>query len=141
MRLADRQPGERIRAGRRCDRLQPVIHGPLTHPAQHGVDEPGCSGPVDLAGQRHCLGDRRMGGHPHTQQLMAAQAQRVEDVRVDRRAGPSGGHLDDGVVASPQAQRPVAEFGGEGSIAPAESGGAQHRWQLEVRIGPLGDGP
>ncbi|OPZ50080.1 MAG: hypothetical protein BWY91_02909 [bacterium ADurb.BinA028] len=139
VRLGDRETRHRVRTLGR-DGVQPLLRGPLAHPAQHRVDETGRAGAVDLPGQRHRLGDGGVGRDSHPQHLMTAQSQGVQDVGVNRRECPPGRDRDDRVVAALQPQGPVGELRGERGVAPRHPLGAQHRGEFEVGIGTVSDG-
>ncbi len=65
------------------DGLAPLLERALAGPPHHGVDEPARPGPGDDLGQAHRLvgGGVRRDAHP--EQLVHAQAQHVEHLRVD----------------------------------------------------------
>ena len=111
----------------------------LAHAAQHGVDEAGPSGAEHLTRQRHARVDGGVGVDPHPEKLMGAEAQDVEDVRVDLRQLAPGAAGDDRVVTPPQSGSAIDEFGDEGGVAPVQSGGPQSLGQLEVGVGALRD--
>lgn len=78
-----------------------------------------------------------MPGDAHLQQLVGAQAQHVQQRRVDllQRAVHAGG--EDRVQAALGAQRAVEQLGGEGGVAAGDLVGAQQAGQHQVRVGVL----
>ena len=59
------------------------------HLVEHRVDEPGGTAADAAPDQVHGRADRGVRGHPHGEQLVRAQAQRVEHVGVDLASGRS----------------------------------------------------
>ena len=74
------------------------------------------------AGEFDGFVDRRVRRDPGRQQLVHAEAQRVEHGRVDLGDGPIGGDRDDRVVGALPAQGAVGELGGEGGVGGVEPG-------------------
>ena len=70
--------------------LKPLIGGALTHPAKHGVNEPGWARADSLTRQRNTLIQGRVGGHPHLKQLVCAHPQNNEGGGVYLMEGPVG---------------------------------------------------
>ena len=62
-----------------------------------------------------------MGGDPHAQDLVGAQAQHVQDDGVELVQGPVDAVGQDGVVPAAQAQGAVGQGGGEAGVAPVQA--------------------
>ena len=125
----------------RDDLGEPGLEVALAHPAHDGVDEPGRPGAVHLAREAHRLVDGRVGRDAHPEELVGAEPQRVEDVRVDLVQGPPRGDTDDRVVEAVHPHRAVDELGRERGVTTLDAAVAQHPRELEVGVGTVRDGP
>jgi hypothetical protein len=74
-------------------------------------------------------------GHPHPEQLVRAQPERVQHRRVDPVQRSSRALLDHRVVPPAQPQRPVRELRGEPGVPAPDAALAQQRREDEVRVG------
>ena len=64
--------------------------------------------------------DRGVVGHPHRQQLVGADPQRVEHLRLDLRQRPVDAGRQDRVVGAAPPDRARGQLGGERRVAPLE---------------------
>ena len=103
--------------------------------AQHGVGEAGRPPADPVADQVDGGADRGVGGHPHREQLVGAEPQRVEHLRLDLGQRPVDAGGQDRVVGALPAQRAGGELGGERRVAAGEAVLAQHRGQHQVGVG------
>ena len=133
VRVPDSERGRDVAIGRR-DGVQPGVEVPLTDPAHHGIDQTGSPGTIDLPGQRNGGVGSRVDRHPHTQQLVRAEPQRVEHSPVDPGDWPVGGNLDDRVVDTAQSRCAIGHFGGECRIAAAQAPPPQLVWEFEIGV-------
>ena len=102
-------------------------------PAHHRVGEarPACARPACAPARPCCHGG--VVGHPHRQQLVGPEPQRVPDPGVRRAAGEM---VDHRVVAAQPAQRAADQLGREGRVASARSGArAGAAGRIEVGVG------
>ena len=118
--------------------LHPLIPILLGHFAQHRIDQPGrpCADRVADKGDRFV--DGRMAAYPHAQQLVGAQPQCVEDLRVELVQVAVYAAGQDEVVGAAGAQCAVGQLSGEGRILPAEPGRTDLSRQDEVAVGIIG---
>ena len=120
VRVGERRVADRVllRVGREL--LHPGRLVVLADPAQHGVDEAGGAGarvhPDELDGRV----DRGVRRHPGAQQLVGAQAQGVEQRRLDAVQRAVGAGVDHGVEQALGPQRAVAQLGGQRGVAVAQ---------------------
>ena len=92
-----------IRSGAtRRTQLVEVVLGDL---AQHRVGEAGRPGPTSVADQVDGGGDGGVAGHPHREQLVGAEPQRVEHLRLDLGQLAVHARGQDGVVRALPADR------------------------------------
>lgn len=131
VRVLEREPTHRI--GRR-QRLDPLLGGALARPAQHGVHESRTAlaefGPGEFDGGVH----GRVRADPGAQQLVAAQAQDVEQRAVDLGDRPARAFGDHRVQQPLGAARAVGEFRGERGVASVDAALAQKCGQHEVGV-------
>ncbi len=81
--------------------------------------------------------DGRVCRHPRGEQLVGAQAQQREELRIELGERPVDAGLEDGVVGALAAQRAVGQLGGEGRIAPDDAALGEQTGQHEVGVGVL----
>ena len=82
-------------------------------------------------------GHGAVGGDPHAQDLVGAQAQHVQDDGVELVQGPVDAVGQDGVVPAAQAQGAVGQGGGEAGVAPVQAFGVEQGRQDEVGEGAV----
>jgi hypothetical protein len=120
----------------RGDPREPFVVIGFGDAAQHRIDESRGLGRRALD-DGDGLGQGRMVGDSHRQQLVGAQTHRGQGFGVDLVDGAGGGDRDDRVVELLPPQRPVGQFGGEGGVLGVEMGAGEFRGQEQVRIGVL----
>ena len=81
--------------------------------------------------------DRGVRRHPHRQQLVGAQPQRVEHLGLDLRQRPVDAGGQHRVVRALPADRAADQLGGERRVAAGQPVLAQHVGQHQVRVGVL----
>ncbi len=91
---------------------------------------PGPTGPDQVDGGRH----RGVRGHPHVQDLVRPEPQRVAHRRVDALHVPPGRVGDDRVERAGVPQRAVGQLGGERGVPAGQPGLAQHRREHQVGV-------
>ena len=134
VRVGERRDGRSGPPSGRGELLHPGRLVVLGDPAQHGVDEAGRAGrvhPDQLDGRV----DRGVRRHPGAQQLVGAQAQGVEQRRLDAVQRPLGAGVDHRVEQPLGPQRAVAQLGGQRGVAVAQPVPPQDRREGEVRVG------
>ena len=89
---------------------------------QHRVGEAGGAAAAGAAGQLDGLVDGGVGGDAGGEQLVGAEAQRIQHGRVDLLDAAVGGDLDDRVVGALAAQRAVGQLGRQRGIRGVEAG-------------------
>ena len=90
----------------------------------------------DRPRQRDGLGDSGMGRHPHPEDLVRAEPQRVEHVGIDRAQLAPGGDRDHRVIASLKAQRAIRQFGRERRVATGKVLRPKAFREFKVRVRP-----
>ena len=123
----------------RHDGIPPLLDRALADPTHDGVDEAAGTRPRHDLGEPDGLVRGRVRRDAHPEQLVRAEAEHVEHLRVDARGRAPGGLGDDGVVEALPADRAEGELGGEGGVTPLEPVPAQDGRQLEVRVGAVRD--
>ena len=121
----------------RRDPVDPLVEVVLAHRAQHRVDEVAGAGVHPRADQVDGGADRGVVGHPHRQQLVGADPQRVEHLRLDLRQRPVGAGRQDRVVGPASADGARGQLGGERRVAALELVVPDHRRQHQVGVGPV----
>ena len=118
--VRDRQVPEQVGVARRRDPADPAVEVVLAHPPQHRVGEPGRTRPDVGAHQRDGRRDRRVRRHPHRQQLVGAQPQRVEHPRLHLGQRPVDAGGEHGVVQALAAYGSGRQLGRERRVAAGE---------------------
>src|SRR5881397_3719296 len=103
--------------GNGCD---PLVERALADLAQYGVDQAAAL-LADLgARERDHLADRGVRVDPHPEQLMRAEAEQIEQLRIQVGEWPRHGPGEEGVVRALPTQCAVHEFGAERGVATAQ---------------------
>ena len=126
-----RRRGQRI-GGDPDDPLVEVVRGDL---AQDGVGEAGRPGADPGPDQVHGRADRGVRRHPHREQLVDAEPQRVEHLGLHLAERPVHAGGEDRVVRAAPADRPRHQLGDERGVPAGQPVLAQDRGQHEVGVG------
>ena len=127
-------PGRR-RAHVGGDLLDPLVEVALAHRAEHRVGEVAGAGVHPGPDQVDGGADRGVVRHPHRHQLVGAEPQRVEHLRLDLRQRPVDAGRQDRVVGAASPDRPRRQLGGERRVAPLELVVPDHGREDQVGVG------
>src|SRR5699024_6366611 len=115
--------------------VQPFGPRFLSDSAQDCVDQPRGAGADLVSDQGDGFVDGGVGGHPHAEQLVAAQTQGVQYGPVELGELPVHAAAEDGVVGALTSQAAVGELGGEAGVALVQPGTADGRGEHQVCVG------
>ena len=135
--MAVRHRGESDRVAGRVgrDAAYPPGEVVLGDPAEDGVAEAGRPLPDPGPDQVDGGADRGVRGHPHREQLVGAQPQRVQHLGLDLRQRPVHARGEDGVVRAPTTEGAGDQLGGEGGVAAGQLVLPEDRGQHQVGVG------
>ena len=119
-----------------CDLGDPVGGRAPADLAEHGVDQPGRTTTDALVDEVDARRDRGVVGHPHGQQLVGAEPQHVTHLDLELRLRQA--RVDHRVVEPLHPDRAGRQLGGQRGVATLEPVLAEHLWQHEVGVGPVG---
>ncbi len=133
MGVGHRREPDRVGGRVGCDPADPAVEIVRGHLAKHRVGETGRALADLLPDQIHGGADRGVRRHPHREQLVRPEAQRIEHLGLQLRPVETGG--DDGVVGALATEGSRHQLSGERGVTTRQLVLAKHMGQHEVGIG------